>query len=385
MNAEFPLHSRPSQPCSESRICLNMIVKDEAPVIARVLESVCHAIGYFVIVDTGSRDDTPQRIIDLMQTHGIPGEVHRREWVNFGHNRQQALELALAVKRCDWALFIDADDELAAADPDWWRQLDPGVSYQMFKHSGDCRYRLPNLVWLRGPAWRWHGVVHEYLAAESQVDLQPLDSAWIVMHVGEGARSRGVSQEQKFLRDAALLERSLADNPDNERDRFYLAQSYRDAGHYQKAYDNYARRMEMGGWAEEVYTAACEKAAMAVRLGHGHDAVLSAHLAAYALRPSRAEALWQLAAYCREHERFAEGYLFAKVGKEIPRPDDILFVRSDVYEWRLLDEFAVCAYWIGQYAESAAAGRRLLAEGRFPPHERERLEKNLEFAVQQLG
>lgn len=95
--------------------------------------------------------------------------------------------------------------------------------------------------------------------------------------------------------------------------------------------------------------------------------------------------MWQLASHCRQRERYAEGYLFAKVGKDIPLPADILFVRQDVYSWRLLDEFAVCAYWVGQYAEAAAAGERLLREGRFPPGEAARLKGNLEFARQRLG
>jgi len=240
-----------------------------------------------VILDTGSTDGTPARIVELMEAAGIPGEVHHREWVNFGHNRQQALDLAVAAGRGDWVLFIDADDELVSDSDGWWRRLQPGTSYQLYKISGDTRYRLPNLVWRRDTRWRWHGVVHEYVATETPHPTQPLNSAWIVMHAGEGARSRGLSQEQKFLRDAALLEQAVAQDPANARDRFYLAQSYRDAGHFQQAYDNYSIRMGKGGWVEEVYVAACERAALAIRLGFAHEQVLVTHLEAYALRPTR--------------------------------------------------------------------------------------------------
>ena len=39
-------------------ICLNMIVKNEQPVIRRCLASVKEMIDYWVIVDTGSTDGT---------------------------------------------------------------------------------------------------------------------------------------------------------------------------------------------------------------------------------------------------------------------------------------------------------------------------------------
>ena len=53
------------RPEPKSGICLNMIVKDEAPVIERLLVSVQSVIDYFVIVDTGSQDGTPDLIISI--------------------------------------------------------------------------------------------------------------------------------------------------------------------------------------------------------------------------------------------------------------------------------------------------------------------------------
>lgn len=363
-----------------------MIVKDETPVIARLLHSVRDVCDYFVIVDTGSTDGTPALIEQLAQKLDFPGEVHFRDWVNFGHNRQQALELAVAAGRGDWLLLIDADEELCCADPDWFRQLEPRVSYALEKRLGEIRYALVNLIDIRHSRWAWRAPVHEYLEClHGGQPRQRRADAWIICHPGEGARSRGISQQEKFLKDAELLETALRVDAYNPRNWFYLAQSYRDAGEPSKAYAAYARRVELGGWAEEVYVAQCEKAQLAIVLGHEHRDIVGEHLEAYHLRPSRAEALWQLAAYCREHQRYAEGYLFAKVGHTIPLSDDILFVRADVYDWRLLDELCICAYWIGQYQEAAQAGRRLLRESRFPPTERSRIEANLAFAEDKIS
>jgi glycosyltransferase involved in cell wall biosynthesis len=68
-----------------------MIVRDEALVIDRCLSSVAPFIDYWVIVDTGSTDNTPVLVEKTLA--GIPGELHHRPWKNFGHNRTEALEL----------------------------------------------------------------------------------------------------------------------------------------------------------------------------------------------------------------------------------------------------------------------------------------------------
>ena len=380
-----PLISQPQSPLQRrTNICLNMIVKNEAAVIERLLSSVKNVVDYFVIVDTGSSDDTPERIRVFMESQGIPGEVHFRDWVNFGLNRQQALELAVAAGRCSWLLWIDADEELIYDDNRVFEALEPGVSYDLYRQLATLRYANPHLIDIAHTRWEWCAPVHSYLRCLGPVTRKTLEGVTIISH-GGGAKSHGQTSKQKYLRDADLLEQELQRNPNDARSRFYLAQSYRDAGFHAEAYRHYELRVQMGGWPEEVYIAQCEKAALAIRLGMAHQQIVCEHLEAYRRRPGRAEALWQLASYCRQNQRYAEGYLFAKVGKDISLPGDILFVRRDVYDWRLLDEFAVCAYWIGQYQESADAGRRLLAENRYPPADKDRLEKNLGYALAKLS
>ena len=91
-------------------ICLNMIVKNEAPIIANLLKSVKDVIDYYIIVDTGSNDGTPEIIKKIMDEYKIDGEIHHEKWINFGINRQQALDKAIG--KADYALIIDADEEI---------------------------------------------------------------------------------------------------------------------------------------------------------------------------------------------------------------------------------------------------------------------------------
>jgi len=79
---------------SRPRICLNMIVRNEAHIIHELIASVAAHIDSWVIVDTGSTDGTQELIRRLMAERGIPGELFERPWRNFGSNRTEALELA---------------------------------------------------------------------------------------------------------------------------------------------------------------------------------------------------------------------------------------------------------------------------------------------------
>ena len=66
-----PLIGRIAAPRQRSGICLNMIVKDEAPVIGRALDSVREVIECYRIVDTGSTDGTPEAILAITTIGGL--------------------------------------------------------------------------------------------------------------------------------------------------------------------------------------------------------------------------------------------------------------------------------------------------------------------------
>ena len=52
-------------------VCLNMIVRDDSQVLQECIASVSPFIDYWVIVDTGSEDDTPDLVSHLLSD--IPG------------------------------------------------------------------------------------------------------------------------------------------------------------------------------------------------------------------------------------------------------------------------------------------------------------------------
>jgi glycosyltransferase involved in cell wall biosynthesis len=351
-------------------ICLNMIVKNESPVIGRCLDSVLPFIDTWVIVDTGSTDDTRELVRKHLRSK--PGELHERPWKSFGHNRNEAMQLA--ARTSDYLFFIDADEQLLVP-AGFQRSALTGDGYYLNVKYAGMTYSRTALVATRLP-WRWQGVVHEYLACGSGFKLSTLEGPTI--HVShDGARSR---DPDTYLKDAALLEEVLRTNPDSTRDTFYLAQSYRDSGQLVKSRDMYRRRSEMKGWEEEGWFALYQVAVMEERLGADPARVSFSYLSAYQRRPSRAEPLVRLARYHRLRGEYELAVLYAERATNITRPGDLLFLDDATYRWSALDELAVAAF----YAPSAktqgrAALIRLIAENQFPERERSRMLKNCEF------
>ncbi|MFE4422567.1 glycosyltransferase [Streptomyces sp. NPDC056817] len=363
----------------KSTVCLNMIVKDEAPVIRRCLESVRPLIDTWVIVDTGSTDGTQDIIRDVYSD--LPGELYERPWKGFDGSRTEAIGLARAA--ADYLLFMDADDVMEVPPDSRMPELTLDA-YQVGISSGRYRYRRRALVSTRLP-WRYVGVLHEYVDCGSQYTLGNLEGATIVI-VGGGGRSRGKSVREKYLGDVEILQQGLIAEPDNERYVFYLAQTWGNVGEFDKAIEAYDHRAGMGGWGEEVFCSRLFAAQFAEELGRPPAEVMGRYLGAHESRPKRAEALGELARWCRLNgQRWPLAYLFAREAARLPyASDDHLFVESGWYDWRALDELAVSAYWVGEYQESEECCERLLAGGKLPSEQRERVIENLEFARRHL-
>jgi glycosyltransferase involved in cell wall biosynthesis len=356
-------------------VCLNMIVKNETGVLERCLDSVRPFIQSWVIVDTGSTDGTQDLI--RRELAGIPGELHERPWRNFGENRSEALELAKG--KADYLLIIDADEELEVPAGFVLPELtaDQYMLVHRRKHS-ELAWDLGTLVKASRP-WRYTGVVHEVIVCDEPYTTEPLRGPVVWGYFDSARNAPGAVA--KYANDARVLEAALVDDPENARYVFYLAQSYRDAEMIPKAIEAYERRATMGGWDEEVFYSLYQIAVLGDRLGVERPLVVYAYLRAYEFRPRRAEPLRALAAHFRNTSDWSQAELFARAAAAIPRPDDLLFVEDSVYSWHALDELAIAAYWLGKREEAQALNRRLLSEGKLPAGERERVEKNLAFAI----
>ncbi len=310
-----------------------MIVRNEAAVIARCLDSVKDLVDYWTIVDTGSTDDTVKVIRQTMR--GIPGNVHKRKWVNFGHNRTQALRLAKGTAQ--YLLQMDADYELVR------QSALPRLTADayMVSFEGPLDWRVPQLI-SGSKDWYYVGSAHEYLTCDEPYTKANLD-AIVYRNHGDGAGMHTRSQRN--------LELLLKDEM-NERTVFYLAQTYKDLGDTPKAVQYYTKRIAMGGWDEEIFYSTWQKGLLSQ-----DPAVL---LDAWQLRPTRAEPLHSLAMLYNRQGKHDLAYLFATKGLKTPYPPDILFVQRSIYHYEMLFEWSIAAYWAGEVVAAHRANQELL-------------------------
>ncbi|NGX37564.1 MAG: SPBc2 prophage-derived glycosyltransferase SunS [Chlamydiae bacterium] len=355
-------------------ICLNMIVKNETKVIRRSLASAKRLIDYWVIVDTGSTDGTQEMIREFMKE--IPGELHEREWVDFAHNRNEALQLAK--NKGEYVLFIDADEEFTYVEDFVRPYLEKDFYYININHGGSL-YKRTHLI-KNAYDWKWVGVVHEYIGSPMATTSGTLEGV-VNIYRSEGARS---SDPEKYKKDARALEKALVTEPENSRNVFYLAQSYRDAGEKELALENYQKRAEMGGWDQEVFWSKYQIGVLQEDLKKDPIAIIQSYTEAFQYRPTRAEPLYRLAHFFRDQSNYLMGYLVASHAASLPRPNDILFVETWVYEYGLLMERSVCAYWIEKYAECLKLAREMLLNPHLPANVRECGESNIWWAKSKL-
>ena len=360
---------------------LCMIAKNEAHVIRECLESVAPLVDRIVISDTGSTDGTQALCRAWMSERGIPGEVFDEPWRDFATNRNRVFERLREYVGVDYAFVMDADDLLTVAPgldmPALKATLSADV-YSLAVGDGGTSYFRPQIV-RNAAGHMYRGVLHEFLESPREASRETLAGLNVISR-RLGDRSR---DPEKYARDAAVLEKALWNETDEfmrARYFFYLAQSYKDAGDPVKAIVAYRERARKGFFAGEVFISLYRVAQLMQSSGYPAVDVLAAYREAAAFDPARAEPLYGAAQFCRLQERYEEGYQLALRGLAIPKPPSALFLENWVYDYSLLDEFSILAYWAGHYRESLDACADLLMSDAVPADQLERIRKNARVA-----
>jgi glycosyltransferase involved in cell wall biosynthesis len=354
-----------------------MIVKNEAGIICRCLDSVKDLIDYWVIVDTGSSDGTQEVIQEHLKE--IPGELYEIPWENWGKTRSKAFDLAQ--NKGDYILFMDADDILEY-DCDFEIPILAADQYNMWRGTKSFSYLKPQIVKGDLP-WKWVGVTHEYLDCPNPIRSEMLEGIHYTSIDDGFTRSQGV---EKYQKNIALLEEGLKEEPNNDRYAFYLAESYRDAGEPAKALEAYLKRIKMGGWDQETYCAKVSIGHMLKKLGLSSNIVAEAYKEAFEFRPFRAEAVYYLAETYNAQENYEKAYGILKIREKIPSPNekDSLFNENWIEQYGLLFQFSICSYYAGAYKESLEACDQLLANENIPENWRLMTVENRQFPLEKL-
>lgn len=367
------------------KIGLCLIVKNEAHVIERCLNSVKPLIDYVLICDTGSTDGTISVIESWLAKNKMPGKVDRHLWRNFAVNRSAALRAIKALNVVDYALMIDADEVLEITTDvkelkenlvdDWYdiRTVFPTNTY--------CRPQLTSTK----KEFFYKGVVHEYLECDEDVSKCRKELHGIRNYPKQDSDRNRLGD--KTRKDSFLLEEALKTEDDpflRTRYCFYLAQSYKDCRELRKALKYYLMRLELGGWDQERYCAALEAAKIKEQLNYLGSDVIDSYFQAHEILPKRVEALYHITSYCRRTKRYNQGLMVGQAALKLTPDLSFLFMDSSIYDYRLMDEVALNAYWSGDFELSKKLCLELLNSGTLPKEQVDRIKKNLDEANKKL-
>ena len=323
-------------------LCLNMIVKNESRIITRLFDSIVPIIDSYCICDTGSTDDTVKIITEYFNKKNIPGKVVLEPFKNFCHNRNFAMRACQGMS--DYIILLDADMTLEITKFDK-RLLSTRDSHYILQGNDAFYYQNMRIVRNNG-LYKYVGVTHEY------IDTPPGNtSGWLdkkvlfIRDIGDGG-----SKHDKFERDIRLLLEGIREEPTNVRYHFYLANSYYDSGHIEEAITYYKKRVELGGWYEEVWYSYYKIGLCYKGMGKMPEAI-HYWMEGYNYYPDRLEGLYELIQHYRITAKHKLGMMFYKEAKIIlDMKKDLknhLFLHNYVYTHKIYYEYTILACYAG--------------------------------------
>jgi tetratricopeptide (TPR) repeat protein len=327
------------------KLCLNMIEKNESKIIHRIMESVADIIDSYCICDTGSTDNTVELIQTFFSEKNIPGKIVQEPFRDFGYNRSFALKQCETMENADYILLLDADmifwvnPKLTKTE---FKKMLKSDAHYIYQGSDNFYYKNVRVVKNHRGIYYW-GVTHEYVKTPEGSSYGLLDKQHVfIKDIGDGG-----AKSDKFERDIRLLKKGLEELPNNDRYTFYLANSYRDSGDNVNAIETYKKRIEIGGWHEEVWYSYYSIGKCYKNLG---DMAKAVHywMEGYQFFPQRVENLYEIVNHYRYIGKNQIAYVYCNAARkqiELHPNPDYLFLHRDVYDYKMDYEMTIIGYY----------------------------------------
>ena len=350
----------------EAKLILLTMVKNESRIIKRLMDSVKGKADAIVVCDTGSTDNTTDLAKEYLKDNKIFGGVYEFPFVNFGKSRSKSFECCQTwvktkgwdPKNC-WALLLDGDMMLKESDRIDKKKLFElteqiaGVSLK--QHNGSLVYQNVRLIRCSEP-WICKGATHEAWTCPTNKSTTTFDSPLLADLNDGGCKS------DKYPRDVRLLLEDLEEMPNDARTHFYLGQTYMCMGDWENAIKMLKRRIEIGGWEEEVYIAYCYLGECYMNSGKKADATRT-WLEGWQYRQHRTEIPMKLIEHYRRENKmqYIAGMFLEKLyqtqfgedlrsGVKVGSPvvnNDGLFVNKRNTDYHMWEEMGILSYYCG--------------------------------------
>ena len=339
---------------SEVHIAVLMMVKNEHKRLYVSLESIKDFADSLIIYDTGSTDNTIQICRDFSEKYKIPLRLKEGTFINFEVSRNIALDFADTFDDVEFILMLDTNDELRGADKlrkfaESHKTSDKSaflISQEWWSGSSN-KYFNTRFIKSRD-AWRYKGVVHEYLQSPNNIEdckMERINDNDIFIY--QDRTSDDDKTGKRFVRDEILLKEEYKKYPNEPRTVFYLAQTYACLNDHENSFYYYKIRTTLGGFYEEKYEAFYKCGELSELLKFDwHDSFVY-YIKAYELIP-RAEPLIRIVEHYRSVSNWILAYTFVELACRLNYPSQcILFVDKLSYEYKRWHLLGIVGYYSG--------------------------------------
>jgi len=226
------------------KVCVYAICKNEEKFIKRWYSS-CKEADYIYVLDTGSTDNS----VNILKSLGINYDVKEFNPWRFDIARNYSLERI--PKDIDVCICLDIDEVLL---PNWYQELsivwNNSLSRVRYTYNWSLDKNDNPIVSFYGDKihnrhnFKWVNPVHEVLKYNG-VEKQVINDKIIINHYPDATKSRS-----SYL---PLLELSIKEDPNNDRNMHYLGREYMYYGMYDKAIDTLEKhlKLESATWKDE--------------------------------------------------------------------------------------------------------------------------------------
>lgn len=220
------------------RLSLCMIVKNEGDCIGRCLNSVKDVVDEIIIVDTGSTDQT----VEICQSIGA--RVFSFPWNgSFADARNYGINQAAG----EWILWLDADEEVDAADRHKLRgniysDSQPIINIRLINYFGN-EVNEDQVLSIAHPrifrnqiGLKFVGNIHEVLnMRELNIGSEQLGYVDVKLH-HYGYMHNVVEKKEKVKRNLKFLEQELESSGDKEWVHYHIATEYARINQFKEAF-----------------------------------------------------------------------------------------------------------------------------------------------------
>lgn len=341
-----------------------MIKNEETAIEKTLLPYIQAGIDSYLVLDTGSTDNTIPLVKTLFQKHKIKdGYIVEQPFIDFATSRNYAIECAeKQFPNAKFFLMPDAEwylqniEELLDFCKNHTNDPEPSYATLIFTAASDSSFVVFRLFKAHAGI-RFEGAVHEYINYRSKQKTP--DS---VFFIWDPSRQGQEQSHQRKSRDLDILLKDNRENPDNLRTIFLIGQTYAALNNMEEALLWYKKRCTANDFHNEENYAAHYRIAKIYEMRGSWDDALQYHLKAYRSRPHRAEPLVRIALYYCNTKQYSLAYKFALMATEMPYPEkDCYPIERYLYDFTRYDLLGCSAFYVGNYKIGEwAIGKALL-------------------------